>query len=234
MHIHHTPGADDEEVTRAVRLARYSSVPVAVTAHDPGEHARAWEAEADALVATSSWAAARLRERWPSARVVHLPPACPTWFPPRKPRPGRVVAIASHPGNLLASLRAVPGVELLPFDDLPDGSEDDAVAIARRLAAHADVIVYGFGPAAAPFAGYSVTRGLASGVPVVALPAPWLSDLAETCLLAADPAEGVGRVLGDVALRRRLADAARAYCQVHDGPADAARHVVLWRSLGHV
>jgi hypothetical protein len=39
-------------------------------------------------------------------------------------------------------------------------------------------------------------------------------------------------VLADEALRRRLADAARAYCQTHDGPADAARHVALWRSLG--
>ena len=44
------------------------------------------------LVAHSAECATLLRERRPGQRVELIPHGCPTWFPPRKARRGRVVA----------------------------------------------------------------------------------------------------------------------------------------------
>jgi glycosyltransferase involved in cell wall biosynthesis len=219
-HSHVAP----ERVAAAARRARESGVPLVVTEHtvlratrrgpaDPDGDGPdpvtrdAWEDDVAALVAHSAECAALLRERRPGQRVALIPHGCPTWFPPRKARRGRVVAtfgfLEPHKGLarlldaaaalgdgdggveevlLVGSTRAAWAEEWLASLDLPLRVRRvpeflDEDEIARRLAAEADVLVF---PYAQPrFAAVSgaVRVGLASGVPVLTSPTTWFSDL---------------------------------------------------------
>jgi len=215
-----------------------------------------WEGDAAALVAHSADGATLLRERWPAQRVELIPHGCPTWFPPRKVRRGRVVAtfgfLEPHKGlaALLEAAAAVGDVELLLIGSTRAAWADEWLAgldltvpvrrvaefldeaeIARRLAAEADVLVF---PYAQPrFAAVSgaVRVGLASGVPVLTTPTTWFSDLRAVTLQTDDLAAGIARLLDDTALGDELAAAARQHCAEHSWAWAARRHVELYESL---
>ncbi|MDT7581340.1 MAG: hypothetical protein QOK35_2604 [Pseudonocardiales bacterium] len=218
--------------------------------------ADAWEDDVAALVAHSVEQAALLRRRCPGQRVELVPHGCPTWFPPRKPHRGRVVAtfgfLEPHKGlaALVDAAAALGDVELLLIGSTRAAWADEWFAgldlrvpvrrvaefldedeIARRLAAEADVLVF---PYAQPrFAAVSgaVRVGLASGVPVLTTPTTWFSDLRDVTLQTDDLAAGIARLLDDTALRTELSAAAREHCHAHSWARTARRHADLYASL---
>ena len=130
LHLQHEHSlVPPERVAAVARDAREREVPLVVTEHTVrrqlAEHADAgpdddgWEDDVAALVAHSAECATLLQERRPAARVELIPHGCPTWFPPRKQRRGRVVAtfgfLEPHKGlaRLLAAAAALGDVELL-------------------------------------------------------------------------------------------------------------------------
>ena len=128
LHVQHEPGRfDDTALTDRLQRARDACVPVVVTEHSVAPDAAPWEGAADALVALTSAGTSRLRARWPGRRVELVLRGCPTWFPPRKRRRGRVVGALGNLGGggdtgghrggdaLLEVLRAVPGTELVLY-----------------------------------------------------------------------------------------------------------------------
>ncbi len=257
LHIQHEPSLfRDADMTSLLQRARAERVPVVVTEHSVTDHARAWERESSALVALTETGAQQLRARWPSQRVEHIPHGCPTWFPPRKSRRGKVIGafgfLDRHKGfwRLLEVLRALPGTELLLFSHaryraLEEEWERSTVGlpvrweraflpideIARRLAKQADVLVYWYDPARLLAASGAVRVGLATGVPVLTSPTEWFRDVTEATYQPKDLAEGVRRLLEDSTLRKELTAAARQYCHEHSWQRVATRHQTLWRSL---
>lgn len=220
-----------------------------------------WENDAAALVAHSAEQATLLRQRCPGQRVELIPHGCPTWFPPRKPHRGRVVAtfgfLEPHKGLaalvdaaaalgdrgdgveellLIGSTRAAWADEWFAGLDLRVPVRRvaeflDEDEIARRLAAEADVLVF---PYAQPrFAAVSgaVRVGLASGVPVLTSPTTWFSDLRDVTLQTDDLAGGIARLLDDTALRTELSAAAREHCHAYSWSRTARRHADLYASL---
>jgi glycosyltransferase involved in cell wall biosynthesis len=246
-----------ERVGDAARRAKESGVPFVVTEHTVRGQADGWEGEVAALVAHSVQAAALLADRRPGRRVELIPHGCPTWFPRRKVRRGRVVGtfgfLEPHKGlsALLEAAAAVGDVELLLIGSTRAAWADEWLAglrlpvtvrrvaefleeeeIARRLAAEADVLVF---PYAQPrFAAVSgaVRVGLASGVPVLTTPTTWFSDLRDVTLQTDDLAAGIARLLEDTALRDALTDGARRHCAEHSWDQAARRHAELYASLG--
>jgi glycosyltransferase involved in cell wall biosynthesis len=244
-----------EQVAEVARRSREAGVPFVVTEHTVRGQVDDWEGEA-ALVAHSADGVALLQERWPAQRVELIPHGCPTWFPPRKVRRGRVVAtfgfLEPHKGlaALLDAAAAVGDVELLLIGSTRAPWADEWLAgldrpvpvrrvaqfldepeIARRLAAEADVLVF---PYAQPrFAAVSgaVRVGLASGVPVLTTPTTWFSDLRDVTLQTDDLAGGIARLLDDTQLRDELTDAAREHCDHHSWDRAAQQHVELYMSL---
>lgn len=257
VHVQHEDSLfDDTALTRRVQEARAWGVPVAVSEHSVGPAARAWEREADALVAFTARGARLLRARWPSRRVEHIPHGCPAWFPPRKSRRGRVIGafgfLERYKGfwHLLDVLRAAPGTELVLFSyakrpeieaeweaaaaGLPVRRERvylPADEIARRLAAEADILVFWYDDVPHASASGAVRVGLATGVPVLTSPAAWFEELREVTYQPQDLIDGVRRLLDDTALRTELAAAAREYCHAQSWPRIAERHLALWRTL---
>jgi glycosyltransferase involved in cell wall biosynthesis len=263
LHLQHEHSlVAPERVAQVAREARGRGAALVVTEHtvrrntDDGAAADAWEDDVAALVAHSAECAALLRERRPAQRVELIPHGCPTWFPPRKARRGRVVAtfgfLEPHKGlaTLVDAAAALGDVELLLIGSTRAAWADEWFAgldlrvpvrrvggfldedeIARRLAAEADVLVF---PYAQPrFAAVSgaVRVGLASGVPVLTSPTTWFSDLGHTTLQTDDLAAGIARLLDDTALRTELSGAAHEHCHAHSWARVAQRHADLYASL---
>jgi glycosyltransferase involved in cell wall biosynthesis len=257
LHLQHEHSlVAPERVAQVAGRARDAGVPFVVTEHAVRGQVDDWEGDAAALVAHSADGATLLRERWPAQRVELIPHGCPTWFPPRKVRRGRVVAtfgfLEPHKGlaALLEAAAAVGDVELLLIGSTRAAWADEWLAgldltvpvrrvaefldeaeIARRLATEADVLVF---PYAQPrFAAVSgaVRVGLASGVPVLTTPTTWFSDLRAATLQTDDLAGGIARLLDDAALRDELTAAARQHCAEHSWARAARRHVELYESL---
>jgi glycosyltransferase involved in cell wall biosynthesis len=243
-------------VTEVARRSRAADVPFVVTEHTVREQVDDWEGDVAALVAHSADGAAVLRRRWPAQRVELIPHGCPTWFPPRKARRGRVVAtfgfLEPYKGlaALLAAAATVGDVEVLLIGSTRAAWADEWLAgldlpvpvrrvpqfldegeIARRLAAEADVLVFPYTqPRFAAVSG-AVRVGLASGVPVLTTPTTWFSDLRAVTLQTDDLAGGIARLLDDTALRDQLTAAARRHCQEHSWDRVAQRHADLYTSL---
>ena len=269
LHLQHEHSlVTPERVAQVAHDARTRGASLVLTEHTvlrnatgAGGTTDAWEDDVAALVAHSAECASLLRERRPRQRVELIPHGCPTWFPPRKARRGRVVAtfgfLEPHKGLtalvdaaaalgdrgegigellLIGSTRAAWADEWFAGLDLPVPVRrvDGFLPedeIARRLAAEADVLVF---PYAQPrFAAVSgaVRVGLASGVPVLTSPTTWFSDLRHTTLQTDDLAPGIARLLDDTALRDELSAAAREHCHVHSWANTARRHVDLYTSL---
>jgi glycosyltransferase involved in cell wall biosynthesis len=257
LHVQHAEGLFDEvELTRCAQQARQGGVPVCITEHAVGTMTSAWEREADALIALTPPGAERLRARWPHKPVRYLPHGCPTWFPPRKKARGRVLGafgfLAPHKGfwRLPEVLRELGGTELLLFSYARSAETEASWAtaaeglparrisallpveeVAHRLAAEADLLVYWYDEVRRASASGAVRVGLASGVPVLASPTSWFSDLTEVTYQPDDLVEGVRRLLDDTPLRDRLTTAARDYCHQHSWPRTARRHLDLWEAL---
>jgi hypothetical protein len=197
-----------------------------------------------------------LCQRWPVRRVEHLPHGCPTWFPRRKRRRGRVLGgfgfMAPHKGfsRLLEVLRGGDDLQMVLYSapraedderrwaaaahDLPVRREARRLPveeIATRLAAEADVLVFWYDETDFPTVSGAVRVGLASGVPVLTSPTRWFDDLREVTYQPLDLEQGVRHLLEDTKLREHLVEAATAYCHEHSWTRIAERHVALWRSL---
>jgi len=257
LHIQHQHDLfDDVALTQHIQQARKSHVPVVITEHTVVSRVHAWEREADALVALTQRGVDWLQARWPTKRVEHIPHGCPTWFPPRKRRRGRVIGVfgflGQHKGfwKLPDVLRAVPRTELLMFshaksaetnaaweksvEGLPvrrDGQFLPADEVARRLAAEADVLVFWYDDVPHASASGAVRVGLATGVPVLTSPTHWFHELRDVTYQPDDLIDGVQRLLEDTALRKRLAAAACDYCHENSWARSAERHLALWRSM---
>jgi glycosyltransferase involved in cell wall biosynthesis len=257
LHLQHEHSlVAPDHVADVARRCRDSGVPFVVTEHTVRAQVDGWEGEATALVAHSQDGVGLLRDRWPAQRVELIPHGCPTWFPPRKARRGRVVAtfgfLEPHKGlvALLDAAAAVGDVELLLIGSTRAAWADEWLAglalpvpvrrveqfldepeIAHRLAAEADVLVF---PYAQPrFAAVSgaVRVGLASGVPVLTTPTTWFSDLGAVTLQTDDLAGGIARLLDDTALRDELTAAARVHCHEHSWDRAARQHADLYGSV---
>ena len=254
QHEHSLVAPDD--VAGAARRSRDAGVPFVVTEHTVREQADEWEGEASALVAHSAEGVALLQERWPAQRVELIPHGCPTWFPPRKRRRGRVVAtfgfLEPHKGlaALLDAAAAVGDVELLLMGSTRAAWADEWLAgldlpvpvrriaqfldepeIARRLAAQADVLVFPYAQPRFSAVSGAVRVGLASGVPVLTTPTTWFSDLQDVTLQTDDLAAGIARLLDDTALRDDLSAAAREHCHAHSWDRAAQQHADLYAAL---
>jgi glycosyltransferase involved in cell wall biosynthesis len=257
LHVQHEDGIfDDSDLTRHLQEARRWRVPVAVTEHSVGPTAHAWERDCDVLISMTERGADQLRRRWPGHRVEHIPHGCPTWFPRRKPATGRTIGafgfLERHKGfwQLLDVLTALPGSDLLLFSharsaDLgrqwAEAARGLAVRhiaeflptaeIARRLAAEADILVFWYEDVPVASASGAIRVGLATGVPVLASPTNWFSDLADVTYQPESLIDGARRLLGDEPLRERLSAAARTYCDHNSWPRIAERHRALWQAL---
>jgi glycosyltransferase involved in cell wall biosynthesis len=257
LHVQHEPSLfDDTRLTALVQQARAHRVPVAITQHTIGRAHAAWEREADVLVSLGQRGAHELRTRWPNKRVEHIPCGCPTWFPPRKARRGRVIGafgfLEAHKGfwQLLEVLRALPGTELFLISHAKHPEQDarwsQACAglpvrhcrdflpieqVASRLAAEADVLAFWYDEAAHASISSAARVGLATGVPVVTSPTAWFEDLGGVTLQPRNLVEGIARMLDDEGLCDDLTTAARDYCHENDWSRTAARHLALWQSM---
>jgi glycosyltransferase involved in cell wall biosynthesis len=239
-----------------VRTARALGRGVSATVHSVLPTPIPREAEMDALVALTARGAAILAARNPGKPCLHIPHGCPTWFPRRKARRGRVIGafgfLTPHKGffELLDAVRDLPGASLLLVAHAPDpaveaawekaargapvrriGGYPDAAAAARLLAAEADLLAYPYREAGLAYASGAVTVGLATGVPVLASTAACFDDLGEAVWRTDDLRAGLARMLDNTALRERTAAAARAHCHDNDWATTARRHRALWSRI---
>jgi glycosyltransferase involved in cell wall biosynthesis len=257
LHIQHQYGLYDEaHLARTSTRARDAGVPVVVTEHMVRPDPPACERDADVLVSMSAAGVEQLRQRWPVKRVEHVPHGCPTWFPRRKARRGRVIGAfgfaGAHKGftRLLDMVCRCDDLELVVFsaarsaaddawwvaaaDGLPvrrDATFLPSAEIATRLAAEADVLAFWYDEIDFPTVSGAVRVGLASGVPVLTSPTSWFADLHAVTYQPAHLEEGVRHLLDDTKLREHLVEAAAEYCHEHSWTRIAERHVALWRSL---
>jgi glycosyltransferase involved in cell wall biosynthesis len=257
LHIQHEPSLFNEALLTAdLQKARSHRVPVVITEHTVRRESPAWEREADALVTLTESGKQILHERWPEKRIECIPCGCPTWFPSRKKRRGRVIGafgfLEVHKGfwRLLDLLRALPDTELLLISHaknreiearwssdaagLPVRRHTDYLPIeevAQMLAAETDILVYGYDEVPFAAASSAVRVGLATGVPVLTSPTRWFEDLRDVTFQPQDLTEGARQLLEDSDLRDRLTSAARDYCEENSWPRTADRHLTLWQSL---
>ncbi len=257
LHVQHHDGIFNErELSRQIRIAKHAGTKVAVTEHAVGPAARAWEADADLLISLTKSGADALRHRWPGRRVEYIPHGCPTWFPRRKRRPGRTIGafgfIEQHKGfrQLLELLRSVPETELLLFGHAKTSERDreweeesrglpvrrvaeflPIEEIARRLAAEADILAFWYDDTDLHTTSGAIRVAMATGVPVLASPTRWFTDVREATYQPEILIEGVERLLGDIDLQREVTAAAHDYCNAHSWIRTAELHRELWRSL---
>ena len=239
-----------------LRAASSRGVRTVVTEHAVEREPAVWENLPDLLVALTPTGALRLRKRCPSKRVEYLPHGCPTWFPPRKRRRGKVIGAFGFAGaqkgfdKLLDVLHAIPDAELVVFSHSQDGRTNEdwnrAAAdlhvrrfgdylppeqIAARLAAEADMLVFWYDEVAAASASGAVRVGLASGVPVLTSATTWFEDVAGATYQPTNLIEGVRRLFDDTPLRKEICTAARDLCFENSWARSAERHRALWQSL---
>jgi glycosyltransferase involved in cell wall biosynthesis len=254
LHVQHEDALfDDDDLTAYLdRVAE----PVVVTEHSVGHEPRPWEDRADLLIALTEEGARRLRTRHDERKVAHLPHGCPTWFPERKRLRGKVIGafglLAPYKGfsSLAAAVALVPGAELVLYSH-PRSSADAArfersVAglpvrwhrewlpardAAAALAAECDALALWYDPAPVAAASGAARVALATGVPILASPTAWFSDLRHVTHQPDDLVEGIGQVLEDTILRDRLTLAAREYCHAHSWRHIAAEQAALWQSV---
>ncbi len=257
IHVQHEASLfHDLALTRTVQAARRARVPVIITEHSVIDQASAWERDASALVALTERGADKLRARCPDKPVEHIPIGCDQWFPTRKAKRGRVIGafgfLQRHKGfwDLLDALRAIPEAELVIYSRARSPqteAEWEAAAaglpvrrcadylpveeIARRLAAEADILVYWYHDLPVASASAAVRVGLATGVPVMTSPIPMFSELTNETYQPDDLIAGIRRLLDDTALRDRVSDAAREYCNANSWSRIAERHVALWQRI---
>jgi glycosyltransferase involved in cell wall biosynthesis len=247
---------NDSYLTSCVKQARASQVPVIITEHTITHEVRAWEREADALIALTQAGADVLKARWPAKPVHVIPSGCPEWFPPRKQTRGRVIGtfgfLEPHKRfwQLLDLLRLLPGTELLMFSysksEEIESKWNEAAAglpvrrersylpieeIARRLAAECDILVFWYDQNAHASSSYAARIGMATGVPVLTSQTGWFADLRECTHQPKDLFEGVNQLMEDTPLRERLVTASRDYCHENSWPRIAERHLALWRAM---
>jgi glycosyltransferase involved in cell wall biosynthesis len=257
LHLQHEHSlVAPEEVAAVAERARDRGVAVVVTEHTVRPAPDAWEDDVDALVAHSPEGVALLSDRLPGRRVELIPHGCPTWFPPRKDRRGRVIATFGFPEphkgltRLLDAAAALGDVEVLLVGSSRQGWAEEWFAglelpvplrrvtgflnedeIARRLAAAADVLVFPYAPPRFAAVSGAVRVGLASGVPVLTSPTAWFADLGHATLQTDDLVGGIARLLDDTALRAELTAAAREHCEQHSWARTAQRHRDLYASV---
>jgi glycosyltransferase involved in cell wall biosynthesis len=255
LHIQHENCLlKDPEISHVVREAHIRHIPVIVTEHSLQSAIQAWEGDADVLVTHTTQGADHLRSHWPAKCIEHIPHGCPTWFPPRKTRRGRVIGafgfLERHKGFrcLLDLLRVMPDTELLMFSHAKSPELDaqweanaqglpvrrikdflSSAEAARRLAAEADILVYWYNDIDLAPASGAVRVGLATGVPVLTSPTRWFADLQEATYQPQNLIVGVQRLFEDVSLRERLTASAREYCHENSWSRTAERHLALWR-----
>jgi glycosyltransferase involved in cell wall biosynthesis len=255
VHVQHQYGLYDETgLAQTCAAARAAGVPVVVTEHMVRADAPRFERDADVLVSMSEAGVETLRRRWPSTRVEHIPHGCPTWFPRRKQRRGRVIGsfgfMAPHKGFLKLAELARTGLRLVLYSAPGSDEAESKFAaatrdadvrrdsrflpveeVARRLAAEADVLLFWYDEVDAATVSGAVRVGLATGVPVLTSPTTWFADLREVTYQPADLEAGVHRLIEDTRLRRHLVEAATEYCHAHSWARIAERHLALWRSV---
>jgi glycosyltransferase involved in cell wall biosynthesis len=257
LHIQHEHSLfHDAELLGHLQRIRQGHIPVLITEHSIRPRVQAWEREADVLVANTPQGAETLRAKWSFKRVEHIPHGCPTWFPPRKSSPGKVIGafgfLERHKGfwHLLDVLRALPGTELLMFSHAKSKANESAWSeaskglpvhregeflpieeVSRRLAAEADILVFWYDELDYFSASGAVRVALASGVPVLTSPTSWFRDISEATYQPKNLIEGVRRLLDDNPLQEHLTEAAREYCHVHSWVRTAERHLALWQTL---
>jgi glycosyltransferase involved in cell wall biosynthesis len=260
LHIQHEHSLfNDVALTQFVQHAKLARVPVIITEHSVTPGIYGWERDADVLLALTEHGAAMLRAQHPNKHVALMPHGCPTWFPQRKQRRGRVIGafgfLEPHKGfwHLLDLLRALPDTELLLFSYAKNeklaASWDEAAQhlpvrrvtqymptseIARRLAAEADVLVFWYDQPLHAASSGAARVGLATGVPVMTSRTGWFADLHEVTYQPSSLIDGVARLLDDTVLREQLVEAANEYCHAHSWPSVAERHRTLWRSVESV
>jgi glycosyltransferase involved in cell wall biosynthesis len=257
LHVQHEPSLfDDAALTALVQRARVQRVPVVITEHAVACDLPAWEREADVLVTLGQSGQQMLRARWPQKRIECIPCGCPTWFPPRKAKRGRVIGafgfLETHKGfwRLLDVLRTLPDTELVLVSHAKNHETEARWSkaaeglpvrhykgflpvdeVARLLAAEADVLAFWYDDTAHASASSAVRVGLASGVPVVASPTRWFEDLRGVTLQPPDLVSGIAQLLDDAPTSGALSAAARDYCHETSWRRIAERHVALWQSL---
>jgi len=233
-----------------------SDVPLLVTQHTVHSRGEPWEQRVAGLVSHTAAGAEVLRERCPDVPVHHIPHGCPTWFPPRKRKRGRVLAafgfLEWRKGfwAILDVLRALPDTSLVIYsharnparaeewlrasEGLPVRWVSDFLPSeesARRIAAEADAMIYWYRDIDHHSASGAVRVGLSTGVPIVASTSRWFDELRDAVYQPADLVEGVRRILDDTELQERVSAGARAYCEENSWTATAERHRALWRSV---
>jgi glycosyltransferase involved in cell wall biosynthesis len=254
LHVQHEDALfDDDALTSYLDQV---TGPVVVTEHSVGASKHPWEERADLLIALTDEGARRLRARHGEAKVAHLPHGCPTWFPVRKSKRGKVVGafglLAPYKGftALAAAVASVPGAELVLYSH-PRSAEaaarfERSVAgfpvrwhrewlsahdAAAALAAQCDAVALWYEPAPVAAASGAARVALATGLPVLASPTGWFSDLSQVTHQPDNLVEGIGQVLEDTKLRHRLTLAAREYCHAHSWRRIAAEQAALWQSV---
>ncbi|MDN5794378.1 MAG: glycosyltransferase [Intrasporangium sp.] len=254
LHVQHEDALFDDATLTAYLDG--IAEPVVVTEHSVGQEPRPWEERADLLIALTEEGARRLRARLDEGKVAHLPHGCPTWFPERKRRRGRVIGsfglLAPYKGftALATAVGSLPGAELVLYSH-PRSSEDAArfertVAglpvrwhqewlpardAATALAAECDALALWYEAAPVAAASGAARVALATGVPVLTSPTAWFADLRHVTHQPDDLVEGIGRMLEDTSLRDRLSLAAREYCHAHSWRRIAAEQATLWQSV---
>jgi hypothetical protein len=103
--------------------------------------------------------------------------------------------------------------------------------VARRLAAEVDVMAFWYDEVDQASASSAIRVALATGVPVLASPTSWFSDLKPVTYQPTDLLTGIGQLFDDDSLRRTLTAAAHDYCHENSWPRTAERHLALWREL---
>jgi glycosyltransferase involved in cell wall biosynthesis len=258
LHVQHHGGIfDQSQLVSSVRRAMQGDIPVVVTEHAVADQVRNWEQDASVIVSLTALGTTRLKARWPNKRIEHIPHGCPTWFPPRKVSRNKVIGafgfLASHKGfiRVLDVLRQIPDAELLLFSSTESREAEaqweeasnglpvrwireylPSTEIARRLAAEADILAFWYDDVDQYYSASGAVRiGLATGVPVLASPTNWFSDLHGVTYQPASLEEGARRLFEDTELRNQLTEQARSYCDENSWPRVASQHQALWRSL---